>query len=142
MSGNKIIWVDDDNDLIRPQSSSLLDCGYLVDVVPDVDAAIAMIKSSYPELIGIILDVMMNPGKELRDEQHMGGLVTGLVLYRYLNQKNLCPPLKAFVFSHRHDPKARTNLQKMGVNYYQKQHYKGRAICDLVKQEFGVPQLS
>lgn len=136
---SKVIWVDDDNELIRPQSVSLADRGYEIDVIPDVDVAIASIKHNRSSVLGVILDVMMNPGVELRSEPHMGGLVTGLVLFRYLRRCQLCPPIKAFVFTHRHDPQARHELEKLGVSYYKKQHYKGRALCDLVEKEFGPP---
>ena len=136
---NRLVWVDDDHDLISPQSNALQDCGYIVDVVPDVDKAIAVIKKNCMQLRGIILDVMMNPGVTFRKENHVGGLLTGLILFKYLRTESLCPPLKAFVFSHRFDPDAKDQLSKFGVNYYQKQYYKGKSICDLVKAEFGSP---
>lgn len=135
----KIIWVDDDNDLIRPQRRGLQDDGYRVQVIPDVDHAITIISEEKDGIGGIILDVMMNPGTELRNTPHLGGLLTGLRLFELLRDRGLCPPIKTFFFTHRLDPDAADSLATYGVSYHQKQHHKGKAICALVRREFGEP---
>ena len=131
-----IIWVDDDNDLIQPQSEYLQENGYHVVIVPDVDQAIDIISRSRSLIYGIILDVMMNPGTILRNEPHNGGLTTGLALFYYLREQHICPPVRAFIFTHRSDPEAANELAAFGISYHQKQHYKGKAICALVEREF------
>jgi len=136
-SKGKIIWIDDDDDLIRPQRENLESIGYQVQVTPDVDLAIDLIRKSPIEIKGAIVDVMMDTGKTLRDEDHDAGLRTGLVLCQMLRREDRCPPPRVFIFTHRNDPKAAGEFRDLGINYYKKQHYKGNAICDLVEKEFG-----
>lgn len=132
----KIIWIDDDDDLIYPQKENLEGDGYKVEIISDVDEAIQLIRDKPNEFRGAIVDVMMDPGKELRNENHDAGFRTGLVLCQLLRNERRCPPPKLFIFTHREDPEAARDFRKLGINYYKKQHYKGRAICDLVREEF------
>ena len=133
---NTILWIDDDHDLLRSQRMNLTEDGYNVFIEPDVDKALSIISGSREKLCGIILDVMMNPGKILKNKNHHGGLKTGLVFLEYLNEENLLQGLKVFVFTHRIDSEMSEDIQKMDVHYHLKQDHKGKKIVDLVKKEF------
>ncbi len=134
-----ILWVDDDNDLLKHNRSNLLDAGYAVDVESNVDVAIEKMKDDAEKLKGVILDVMMNPGVTLRNHDHQGGLKTGLVLLTHIRREKILDGVSIFFFSHRVDGDAVEKAETMGVRYHQKQDYKGKKICDLVFEEFGKP---
>lgn len=136
-SRGTIVWIDDDDDLIAPQKESLESIGFHVQIMADVDQAVALLRSKRGDLCGVIIDVMMDPGEALRVLEHDAGLRTGLVLCQMLRREGLCPPPRVFIFTHRNDPKAAAQFRGMGIGYFKKQHYKGAAICDLVERQFG-----
>lgn len=139
MKSNVIVWIDDDKELLSQQRKALENRGYEVHQFVDVDAAIDFLKAKSDGILGVIVDVMMSPGRILRDRVDDGGLTTGLALVHYcLDQKLLkvdSSP-RAIIFSYRADPMAAENMQKLGVGYFQKQDFMGRAICDLVSEQF------
>lgn len=133
-----ILWIDDDGDLLESQKKNLTERGYKVVIESDVDKAIDYINNNSTNLIGIIFDVMMNPGITLKDYETQGGLRTGIVLIDYLHERKLIDGVRCFVFTHRIDPVAVKHLGDIGISYKQKQKNKGKKIITLVEELFEV----
>jgi len=139
LQNRQIIWIDDDIELLRPQVRNLTDYGYEIAIEPDVDVALRIVQSEMDHVGGVILDVMMNPGKILRERAHQGGLKTGLMLLEYLSESDTLRKIKIFILTHRHCPESQDAARRLGISYHQKQDFKGSQICSLVEREFGAP---
>ena len=62
-----ILWVDDDQELLRQQRAFIQEHGYDVRMLADVDEAIRMIRDQAKEITGIIIDVMTVPAQPSAD---------------------------------------------------------------------------
>jgi CheY-like chemotaxis protein len=137
-----ILWIDDDQELLRQQRAFIQEKGYDVRMLADVDEAIKMIQDKGEEITGVIIDVMMSPGATLRKRNHNGGLMTGIVLIEYLKENDLIttkapPPPRCFIFTHRRDVSSARKARNLGFKYFHKHDYKGSNVMKLVDQEFG-----
>lgn len=137
MNSKRILWIDDDFDLLRPQRQNLVDDGYEVVTEVHIDSAINRLIEIREEYDGIILDIMMAPGEKLRNKATQGGLKTGLIFLRYLQKSGTLSRIKIFIFTHRYSVEDAQQAAQLNVGYHFKQDHKGSAIVELVQHEFG-----
>ena len=136
----KILWIDDDSELLRNQCNYLREDGCDVEMVDDVDTAREKLRQQHNTYVGVILDVMMSPGRDMPEAVEDAGLTTGLHLLKRLLNENLVRPPQIFLFTHRVDAKAANAAATMNVGYYQKQDYPGSRIKRLAQKEFWPPE--
>jgi hypothetical protein len=90
-------------------------------------------------LVGVILDVMMSPGRYLQKHEHRGGLTTGLALVDLLLDEKLVSTdgvPRCFVFTHRLDATSERSVTSREIGYYLKGSYMGSALVPLIKSRF------
>jgi DNA-binding NtrC family response regulator len=79
-----IIFIDDEPHYIRPYTQAFVLQGFDVKVINNVDEAWKVIESSKKNVLAIIIDIMMPPGKLLESESTKQGLRTGEVFIEKL----------------------------------------------------------
>lgn len=79
----RVLFIDDQPDLIEYLVNELKDNGYEVDVIHDVVAAIDYLNKPPVDLVAIILDIIMPPGPFI-DKDHNDGTETGKYLLEYI----------------------------------------------------------
>ena len=79
-----ILFIDDEPHYIRPYTQAFSLQGFNVKVVSSVDEAWEIIESSTKDVLAIIVDIMMPPGKLLESESTKQGLRTGEVFIEKL----------------------------------------------------------
>jgi len=132
----KIIWVDDDVYLLRPQHQFLSEAGYEVEMVPDVDEAWEIIRENKDGSVNAIIDIMMNPGILFQNENHNYGLRTGVLFAKKLKDCNFSKRVRFFVFTHCSDNVIEREVKQLGVSFYSKQDYRGSKVVEIVNSEF------
>jgi DNA-binding NtrC family response regulator len=79
-----ILFIDDEPHYILPYTQAFALKGFDVKVVNSVDEAWKIIESSTRDILAIIVDIMMPPGKLLESESTKQGLRTGEVFIEKL----------------------------------------------------------
>lgn len=99
-----LLWVDDDHALLNHAVSRLIENNIKVLVTPTVDEAIGVIKTRRDQLIGVLVDLMMDPGKALEEYDHKAGFETGFRFIDYLCQHELVDGMKICIFTNHNPP--------------------------------------
>lgn len=76
----KILFIDDDRRRMRNYVDELVDNGFHVVFEDNVDHALTTFRAQ-SDFDLVVLDISMNPGKEYKFEDTVGGTRTGLALY-------------------------------------------------------------
>jgi DNA-binding response OmpR family regulator len=135
----RLLWIDDDGNLLRSQIRRLTEKGYKVSVASNVDAAWEILHSTADETNGIILDIMMGTGELLHHENTKGGLITGEHFLRRLREEETLSGVKVIIYTVTDNDSTKDYASEIGVSYYSKQDYPGKALVDIVVREFGAP---
>ncbi len=131
-----ILWIDDDRRYLRQQIQNLRDENFTIDFEPKIDSGRDKLINCSENYLGCILDVMMDPGDTYKSKEHMGGLVTGLLLAREVTKLKLLPKIKVVILSHRHDAQSVDEIRQLGIGYFDKHEYAGTNILKLVRENF------
>lgn len=135
----KLVWVDDDGELLEHQIPALERAGFSVDVVSDVDAAYRYLRDKSGRYDGVILDIMMGTGDLLLGEDTNGGMTTGHQFLKRLLSEGILGKAKVIAYSIVEDPAVKSAVEALGVRFFKKQAYPGYALRSLAIQEFGKP---
>lgn len=135
-----LLWIDDDHQLLDHAVSRLRENGIQVLVESDVDKAIAILRSRHSELLGVLVDLMMDPGQTLAKYPTEGGYETGFCLVDYLHSEGLLDKLNLRIFTN-----AQAQLRfypgegaKYSVKIERKSKYKGVKFLNFVIREFEI----
>ncbi len=79
-----IIFIDDEPHYIKAYVQAFELSGFIVKVVNTVDDAWQILQSDIHDILAIIVDIMMPPGKLLENERTHQGLRTGVVFIEKL----------------------------------------------------------
>ena len=92
-----ILFVDDESRGIKNYVEELKLSGYEVTFKDDVDSAFGFLNENSDKIHLVILDVMMPPGKLLRDVDTDGGLRTGMRFHQKI--RKIAPKLPIIIFT-------------------------------------------
>jgi len=81
-----ILFIDDEPDYVKPFLKAFELSGFPVYITTDLDNALTTIESQEDDILAIILDIMMPPGKLFDLENTDQGLRTGLRLLEHLKE--------------------------------------------------------
>jgi DNA-binding response OmpR family regulator len=81
-----ILFIDDEPQYIKPYTQAFEISDFNVKVFPNVDIAWDFICSHTDEILAIILDIMMPPGKLFDFDKTKEGLRTGILLVERLRE--------------------------------------------------------
>ncbi len=133
-----LLWIDDDQQLLDHAVSRLRENGIRVVVEPSIDKAVETIRTRQSELLGVLVDLMMDPGELLSGLATEGGYETGFRLIDYLQSEGLMADLVFKIFTN-----AQTGFRqyppdgsKHAVRIVQKSRYKGVKFLNFIKSEF------
>jgi CheY-like chemotaxis protein len=135
----KIIWIDDDINVLETQAEWLRKRGFELETFSNVDEAWERIRESENEVLYVIIDVMMATGAIFDSADTNGGLNTGARFLEYMDEKKILTRCHVMIFTIRDDDRARRVAERLSIPYYRKQHYKGSAIVRCVVGVFGEP---
>lgn len=79
-----ILFIDDEPHRIRPYTQALELTGFPIKVVNNVDEAWQIIELQQKDILAVIVDIMMPPGKLFEEEGTKQGLRTGVVFIERL----------------------------------------------------------
>lgn len=82
----RILIIDDDPDSIQYFKYALENAGYMVDVIEKAPEAVDYLMTPKPDLIAIILDIQMPPGKLFAKDDHRQGTRTGVLLLSKIDE--------------------------------------------------------
>ncbi|MGE3915177.1 MAG: hypothetical protein AB7F78_05705 [Hyphomicrobiaceae bacterium] len=133
----RIVWLDDDGELLENAVVALRRAGYVVDMLTNVGDAWKFLEENAPTIDGLILDIMMATGELLSEENTNGGMRAGAVFLRKFLQNSATSGIKVFVYTIVEDEAVRTAVSDLKIKYFRKQSYPGQAIVQLVREEFG-----
>lgn len=133
-----ILWVDDDATLLNHAAMRLREAGYIVLVAESVDWAIDVLRERHSEIRGVILDLMMDPGKALQDSDHDGGFETGFRLIDFLYSEGILPKISLFVLTNKHpiDSFYQVPGSDIRISCERKSRYKAVKFVKLVERKF------
>ena len=133
-----LLWIDDDHQLLDHAVSRLRENGILVLVEADVDRAIEIIRQRHNEVLGVLIDLMMDPGETLSVYPTEGGYETGFCLVDYLQSEGLLKGLNVRLFTNA-QPAVRKyphEESEYAVKIERKSRYKGVRFLNFVTKEF------
>jgi CheY-like chemotaxis protein len=135
----QIMWIDDDVVNSDAQQEFLTECGFIVEVIDNVDDAWARLSSKKDLPDGIILDIMMGTGDLLKGEPTKGGLTTGQHFLMKMESAGMLDKIKVIIYTIVADTDAKAEVDRLGVKYYRKQSHPGRRLVNIAISEFGEP---
>src|SRR5205823_3629743 len=106
-----ILFIDDEENYVRPYIDELRLSGYDVILETDVDAALEFFEGNYREIDLLILDIMMAPGESFQDERTLFGRRTGLFFYERVRRKASDLPMIAL--SNVYDPLSKISDERV-----------------------------
>ena len=128
----KVLWIDDDGDLLDVQINQLADEGIDVTVAQDVDTAWKhLVELKEPTLV--ILDIMMGTGSLLKNQNTNGGISTGERFLEKMEDAGMLQLHRVMVYTIMDSASINDLTQRLNVPYYLKTDHSGKAIVKLVK---------
>ena len=134
-----LLWIDDDQELLDHAVSRLRENGILVRVEPNVDRAVELLESEREKMLGVLVDLMMDPGTMIDSEAAQQGYETGFRLLDYMQSKSISlEKVLIFTNSQVESKSYRPRGCKTNVKIQRKSRYKGIKFLEFVKKEFVV----
>jgi len=133
MSDRYVLWIDDDKFFLKRSVEKLEREGVNCRFIDEIDKALDAIRDDGGNIAGIIMDIMMDPGRSLATRDHGGGFIAGFALYDLIRER-FDMPLPSFFLTNKDMPEATYK----GVGIYSKFEYRSTRLVTLVKEEFAL----
>lgn len=128
-----VLLVDDDNLPMQYYVKALKQKGFKVEHCLEPDSALDFVKKRGEEIVAIILDIMLPPGKTYQDKDTNQGLKTGVFLLEDL--RKYCPNIPVVVLTNVRNPNTLDEFKdKPLVKLAQKMDYPPFELSDLVNK--------
>ena len=131
MNNSYVLWVDDDRFFLERSSERLKWQGIKCRLVSSVDEAAEIMKNDYENIAGIIIDVMMDPGRLFAERENENGFRTGFLLYDYI--RNKYGKGVSIIFLTNREIK---DLKYKDAKIYSKFNYRSNKLVKLIEKEF------
>jgi CheY-like chemotaxis protein len=92
----KILVIDDETKRSDSTIDELIDSGYALEIVDNVDEAMQRFEQEHQELSLVILDIMMPPGSGVGADDPLKGLRTGVKVHERLRKVDSGIPIVVF----------------------------------------------
>lgn len=129
-----ILFIDDEpRYVVAFQDELTQDKEYQVMLISDVDKAIAFLSEHREEVELVILDIMMPPGRALRDAETKRGRRTGVPLYAAL--RAVASDLPFIILTNVSDPEVEKSFEKeSNCQFLHKYEYLPHEVLDIVRE--------
>jgi len=131
VNNSYVLWVDDDRFFLERSSERLKWQGIKCRLVSSVDEAAEIMKNDYENIAGIIIDVMMDPGRLFAERENENGFRTGFLLYDYI--RNKYGKGVSIIFLTNREIK---DLKYKDAKIYSKFNYRSNKLVKLIEKEF------
>lgn len=92
-----VLLIDEEKLPLKHYIQVLKNTGFKALQCYDTDKCLELIERGIPDLVAILLDVMMPPGRRFAKEETQNGLITGVLLYKEI--RRLCPDVPVIVLT-------------------------------------------